>query len=149
MNREIPQKRGCELLGVSLKVIKRRCRKLREKQGIQAINRQQDVVSKPTPGGPVTERRIAGMEIVKYGDYVIYGRTSTDFWKETSVDIIIHVRKTFFRHALTNTNRTSRLASMVQISKMLQICIPILNDLYAYLECVLIRICTHHLCLDL
>ena len=33
------------------------------------------------------------MEIVKYGDYVIYGRTSTDFWKETSVDIIIHVSK--------------------------------------------------------
>ena len=41
----------------------------------------------------MTERRIAGMEIVKYGEYVIYGRTSTDFWKETSVDIIIHVRK--------------------------------------------------------
>ena len=96
VNREISQKRGCELLGVSLKVIKRRCRKLREKQGTQAINRQQDVVSKPTPGGPVTERRIAGMEIVKYGDYVIYGRTSTDFWKETSVDIIIHVRKNIY-----------------------------------------------------
>ena len=112
VNKEIPQKRGCELLGVSLKVIKRRCRKLREKQGIQAINKQwsQGVVSKPTPGGPMTERRIAGMEIVKHGDYVIYGRTSTDFWKETSVDIIMHVSKTFFRHALTNTNRTSRLA---------------------------------------
>ena len=69
------------------------------------------------------------MEIVKYGDYVIYGRTSTDFWKETSVDIIIHVRKNIYqaRPDQYKQNFQTGLLSMVQISKMLQICMHSLN----------------------
>ena len=99
LNKEIPQKRGCELLGISVKNITSRLCNLRKKQG--TFPTQVDVMErKPTPGGPVTERRIAGMEIVKYGDYVSLDDSlrqqnvsATDFWKETSVDIIIHVRQ--------------------------------------------------------
>ena len=106
MNYEIKQKRGSELLGISLKNIKKRVRKLKEKQGIFP-KQVEEVKRKPTPGGPLTEAMIAGMEIVKYGDYVSLddslGQQSvsaTDFWKETSVDIIIHVRQPFFVHVM-------------------------------------------------
>ena len=49
--------------------------------------------STSTPGGPLTEARIATMEIIKQGDYLLKGRTKTQYWAEKSVKIIFQVRK--------------------------------------------------------
>ena len=64
---------------------------------------KRNIQSQTTPGGPLTEERIADMDIVKYEDYVSLDDSlgqqnvsATDFWKETSVNIIIHVRQPFF-----------------------------------------------------
>ena len=52
------------------------------------------IQSQATPGGPLTEARIATMEIMKKGDYILKGGAGakTQYWEEKSVKIIFQVR---------------------------------------------------------